>query len=87
MSHFDDQKDAVKLVREFKLLCETCYGRQGGLAGAAMTPWECRFCGGKHVAGSTATDSCCKGCALLRGVCEHCGRNPHIYQNLKVAMI
>jgi hypothetical protein len=72
--------EAVAQVKKTRLLCEDCFLNQGGMAGQAITQWDCAICNGQHVAGSTATPRVCKGCAITHGLCEDCGVKKHIYQ-------
>lgn len=72
--------EAIEKVKKTQLLCENCYLNQGGFGGQAITDWICDICKGQHKAGSTATPSICKDCALRTGLCEDCGINKHIYQ-------
>lgn len=75
-----DLAEAIEQVKRAKLLCGDCYLLQGGMAGQALTNWDCQKCAGHHISGSTATNSLCKGCAIATGLCEDCGVEKHIYQ-------
>lgn len=73
--------EAVEQVRRTKLTCRDCYlAEASAWGGQSITEWDCIKCGGRHVAGSTAHDSVCKGCALEHGICQWCGEKPHMYQ-------
>lgn len=72
--------EAIEQVKRAKLLCKDCYLLQGGMAGQAITEWYCQQCGGKHMSGSTATNSLCRWCSMVSGLCEDCGVKKHIYQ-------
>lgn len=52
--------------------CQACF-YLSRIGGCAMTPKNCNACGIEVLYSSTNTDKLCHKCAIVRGVCKHCG--------------
>lgn len=53
--------------------CALCFYQQGRMAGAAFTTRQCAFCDEELKSGSTDVNVMCLKCAVITGLCKHCG--------------
>jgi hypothetical protein len=61
--------------------CKACFYMGGGIAGAAMTDYDCAFCGQRCFSGSTNVSKLCDPCAKANDLCVHCGADIELNEN------
>jgi hypothetical protein len=75
------QDDPNKMSRLLSRKCRACFYMGGGMAGAAMTNYNCAFCGQQCFSSSTNVDKLCDPCAKDNELCVHCGADMELNEN------